>query len=652
MKKIYVVFLFFSTVITFSQNRENIEIQGILKQISDSKTDTTTINLCNKIANIYAKSNPNQGIVYAKKALLLSEKTNWQTGIANSSMTLGTNYFAKSDFFNALIYFEKTLQNNPKKPLKAATLKNIGLCYSYQNDYPKALDFGTQALNIYEELSDKAGIAVALSNIGIVYCDWQNYPKAIAFYKKAQKINTEINNQSGLSQNFGNLGNVYSLMKNDQKAIEYYEKSLEISEKIGDLIGKSISLGSVSSSYLNLKQFDKSLENVESALAIAQKMGVDGIVGFLMSIKADIYFQKGSSENNTVLIDKSVETFKKALEIHRKINSQKEISSDLDYLSKVYDYKKDYKNALETYRTSIVYKDSIFNTENKETIKNIEDKRTIALREKEIKINALRKEKQQLYFVSGIVLLIFVGLFLMYQSQNRKKNNLKLQKLVVNLDRANKTKAQFFGILNHDLRSPVSNLIHFLHLQKERPDLLAANMKAEIENETISAAENLLTSMEDILQWSKSQLQNFEPSFEKIAIKNVFTDIEKHFEYEKSIAFQFINPEKIAIFTDENYLKTIVRNLTGNAIKSMGNIENGKIIWKAFTENNRVLLSISDNGKGATQDQFRALYDETEVVGIQSGLGLHLIRDLAKAIDCEITVDSKIGVGTTFTLKL
>ena len=66
----------------------------------------------------------------------------------------------------------------------------------------------------------------------------------------------------------------------------------------------------------------------------------------------------------------------------------------------------------------------------------------------------------------------------------------------------------------------------------------------------------------------------------------------------------------------------------------------------------QTFLSVTDNGKGASQEQFKALYDEKEVVGIKSGLGLHLIRDLAKAIHCEITVDSKLGEGTTFTLKL
>jgi len=81
-------------------------------------------------------------------------------------------------------------------------------------------------------------------------------------------------------------------------------------------------------------------------------------------------------------------------------------------------------------------------------------------------------------------------------------------------------------------------------------------------------------------------------------------------------------------------------------------VNNPKIIWKAWQENGQVYISITDNGPGVTLQQFKALYDEKEVVGIKTGLGLHLIRDLAKAIDCEILVDTKANEGTTITLKL
>ena len=73
---------------------------------------------------------------------------------------------------------------------------------------------------------------------------------------------------------------------------------------------------------------------------------------------------------------------------------------------------------------------------------------------------------------------------------------------------------------------------------------------------------------------------------------------------------------------------------------------------KAYSENTKNYLSITDNGSGASNENFNALYDENQVIGIKSGLGLHLIRDLAKAINCEIEVNSKIGEGTIFILTL
>lgn len=94
-----------------------------------------------------------------------------------------------------------------------------------------------------------------------------------------------------------------------------------------------------------------------------------------------------------------------------------------------------------------------------------------------------------------------------------------------------------------------------------------------------------------------------------------------------------------------------MRNLTGNAIKALKVTENPKVVWNAKEENEKVQLSITDNGPGGSNEKFRALYDDSEVVGIKTGLGLHLIRDLARAINCEIELVSQAGNGTTIILK-
>jgi signal transduction histidine kinase len=202
------------------------------------------------------------------------------------------------------------------------------------------------------------------------------------------------------------------------------------------------------------------------------------------------------------------------------------------------------------------------------------------------------------------------------------------------------------------------NLIDFLDIQTNHPELLDENSQKRIQTKTTNAAKNLLTSMEDMLLWSKGQMENFMPQPQKISISSLFDDTSKHFSSEEKVLINFENPDNLEFFTDENYLKTIVRNLTGNAINAsdLSNYEKAKqnptIIWKAWRMHEKSFLSITDNGPGGTQENFKALYDDSEVVGIKTGLGLHLIRDLAAAINCEIAINSTIGVGTTFTLSL
>ena len=370
---------------------------------------------------------------------------------------------------------------------------------------------------------------------------------------------------------------------------------------------------------------------------------------------SDSYLQLAKIENKKENLNKAKKYCLMCNEISKKIGNKIRVINSYDILCDIFSLEQNYKSALEAKNQYIIYRDSILNSDNKETIKNLEDKRTIEVKEKELQINKLSlkaKEQQKWYYLSGILFLGILGGLLFYQSKNRKKTNEKLQLLNTELDQANKIKARFFGILNHDLRGPVSNLIDFLHIQKDSPDLLDEETKKRIENNTIKGTENLLSSMEDILLWSKGQMENFKPQPKNILVDQLFADNKKVFSGYNKIKFEYQNPDNISIFTDENYLKTIVRNLTSNAINVFSSTVNPTIIWKAWQENGISYLSITDNGPGGTEEQFRALYDDKEVIGIKSGLGLHLIRDLAKAINCEISVDSKQGIGTTFILKI
>jgi signal transduction histidine kinase len=145
-------------------------------------------------------------------------------------------------------------------------------------------------------------------------------------------------------------------------------------------------------------------------------------------------------------------------------------------------------------------------------------------------------------------------------------------------------------------------------------------------------------------------MEHFKPQPKPIIIDEVFEELNKQFFNYQNVTFIFENPKHLQLITDVDYLKTIIRNLTSNAVKVLATNENATIIWKAIEENNTICLSITDNGTDAKTEQFKALYNDDEVVGIKTGLGLHLIKDLAKAIDCKIKVDIIENTGTTVLL--
>jgi len=353
------------------------------------------------------------------------------------------------------------------------------------------------------------------------------------------------------------------------------------------------------------------------------------------------------------LFDSTILYCTKSISLAKENNNLEWQNINYNTLSEVQQIQGKYDLSLQSYKLSMAFKDSLFNADKRESIKNLEDKRAIELRDKQIKINDLEidnRKKQQWLFVAGLAFLMLVGALLLWQNNNRKKINKKLQTLNGELVEANQTKARFFGILNHDLRSPVSNLIQFLDIQKNAPDLLDEATKNKMQLQTMTGAENLLQSMEDLLLWSKGQMQHFKPVIKPVAVALLFENTAKHFFSTQHIKFLFEDRQQVVLNTDENYLLTIMRNLTGNAVKALQQQADGTITWKAEYRDGETILSVEDNGPGIGAKQLKGLYDDKEVIGIQSGLGLHLIRDLAKAIDCRVEVKSENGRGTLFML--
>ena len=293
--------------------------------------------------------------------------------------------------------------------------------------------------------------------------------------------------------------------------------------------------------------------------------------------------------------------------------------------------------------------------------------RLLHIRDQQIRINQLELSRNQLaisrqntqrwMYIGGILLLGTIGGLLFRQSRHRKKANAELRRLNTDLEQANQVKARLFGVLSHDLRSPISNLISFLNLQKENPGMLEPAQAEIHQGEITRSAGNLLDTMEDLLLWSKEQMRHFSPQSRHLLVTNLFEEMRRLYPDTGRCRLNFECPPELTLYTDENFLKTILRNLTTNSMKAVSASPGGHITWKAWETTRIKYLSISDNGPGISPQALSTLLTPNnaqpgpaDLPSSQNRLGLHLIRDFATAIGCNITVDTSPGTGSRFTL--
>ncbi len=656
-KQLVLLLLCFYSFAIYSQKSGNSLIDSLVKQLPSIKEDTTHVNALLDLSMAYEKIDPTKGLYYGEKALATSIGCKWKEGISRSLCCISANYLVSGESDMVLKNSLRALPLTTNKQTLSFVYRNLGMAYRSKASYSKALDYSFKALSISEELKDSVNIAQTLNKIGSIYYYTDDFEKALLYFNKSLKLNTRLNAKSGMADVLLNMGILYSDSYKDSLALGYFSKALKLSIEQNDRIGILLNYLVTGKLHLDNNEPDKALPDILEMKRIAKELGNNRYYSGAITTQASIYLKmaaKTTPAGKDTLLSRAEFLLREAIMLSKHVNNLLNLSLNYKLLSELYSLKGDDKQAKEVYILYSDFRDSIYNNESKETIKNLEDSRTIALKDKEIELNKLSiesKEKQKWFLISGILLFSVIVILLIYQNRSRKKTNEKLHILNAELEEANRIKTRFFTILNHDLRSPVSNLIHFLHLKNESPELLTEQSKHAMETKVVSAAENLLISMEDLLLWSKGQMQNFQPVFKTIHVAQLFEDLRNHFLSAETIRISFEDPEHCILISDPDYLKTILRNLTGNSVKALEKTGDPIIVWKARQEHHKTYLSITDNGPGGSEEQFKALYDETEVVGIKTGLGLHLIRDLAKAINCTITVESKAGAGVCVILS-
>lgn len=669
MKYIYTsISLIINLLPIYGQRQGKSLLDSLERKLTITTLDSARFDLIKKISVINMDIDPDLAIIYANKGLVEAKKVNsnkWKgtfyhlKGLVESDKA---NYADAIKNFNNAIFYGKIAN---KLSIIGAAYNSIGTVYQRMSKYPLALQYQFSALKIHELQKNNLHISITYQKIATVYFYQENFKKSLEYSIKCQNILDKIGNQEDIADGNINIAEVYMGMKNYPKAKAFYDKALPYFLKTEN--DMYVARCYTNMALLDTTNFNKIIDYRLKAQKIWDKLSPENYFSIdnLGNLGETLYNLSQHSTKISTILNPDIPKNKKDLLAKAEYYLQKSISYGKktgDFtnvlifskvLTKLQEEKGEHQKALATFHDFYTIQDSLYSQENKNKLASIESEREITIRDNQLKINTLEIEsqkKQRIALLIGLGLLAIIGSLLFWQNSIRKKTNITLLHLNNELDEANKIKAKFFAIVSHDLRSPVSNLINFLHLQKESPELLSPELSEKHQKKITESAENLLENMESMLLWSKSQMQHFEPQIKPIKIDTLFDYLQKFFADNTQIDFKFENPDSLTVFSDEDYLKTIMQNLTNNAIKASNNNNTPQIIWKATLQKEQVILSIADNGKGISGEQLKALFSEETIISSKIGLGSYLIRDLAKAISCQISVKSNLGFGSEFQL--
>ena len=228
------------------------------------------------------------------------------------------------------------------------------------------------------------------------------------------------------------------------------------------------------------------------------------------------------------------------------------------------------------------------------------------------------------------------------------------------LEVSGRYKSEFLANMSHELRTPLNSL---LILSKD----LAENKKKNLDSIQVESAEivyksglDLLELIHDVLDLSKIEAGKLSINIESISLKSFSNELIRNFKHQAEqkglkLTCKLDKDLPESILTDYQRLNQILKNLISNALKFT---EKGSVrINISRYRENLVIISINDTGIGIQEDKQVAIFEAfQQAEGGTSrkyggtGLGLSISRELAKLLDAEITLTSKLKEGSTFSL--
>jgi PAS domain S-box-containing protein len=241
----------------------------------------------------------------------------------------------------------------------------------------------------------------------------------------------------------------------------------------------------------------------------------------------------------------------------------------------------------------------------------------------------------------------------------RKQAEVELQKAKDAADAANATKSAFLANMSHELRTPLNAIIGFTRIVRRKADGLIPEKQTDNLDKVLASAEHLLNLINTVLDIAKIESGRMDVLAANFRI-NALIDLCANTA--QPLLRPGVNLEKqmdenlSIIHSDQDKIRQIILNLLSNAAKFT---HEGKIILATHRDGKYLRVSVSDTGIGISDEARLHIFKEFQQADTSTtrqyggtGLGLSISRNLAHLLGGDLTVESELGIGSTFTLVI
>ena len=234
--------------------------------------------------------------------------------------------------------------------------------------------------------------------------------------------------------------------------------------------------------------------------------------------------------------------------------------------------------------------------------------------------------------------------------------------MAAQLEELDRLKAEFVSIATHELKTPVNVMLGYLQLLQENVYGELTDRQREIAATLVSQTQQLSRLIRQLLDVSRFDAGGGKLETRPIVLAEFLDDLERAFRVlalQREVNFEVKSDRDIPheVLWDPVRINEVLGNLLSNAFKFTN--KGGRVSLLVGREGDHVRMSVSDTGAGIPRDQLPHIFEKFYQADTQAplalrgaGLGLAIAKSIVTAHNGGIEVESRVGVGTTFTIRL